>query len=270
MLHLSNVKIFSDGSVTVENAPTEPPPPISALVITNRVAIVSNLPDEFADPLNIEVNTCKLHDAIHPSKGNSFNVYWNTLRHMQKIQSMDAYKWTVRPWMLWTNMRYVGDPFGEPWVNKDGSPVKKYLTAECITGYGNFVEILDEVGQYYEINATSTNADWDKLDTSFDWWHCPHLWVKQSARNKKIPPNIFNVGSGYDAYFPLLKATPKLYILKSNVELLPPSPDGGYILQGMSVYTAGMQPLRLARKPGELIYPLAGWSMRTAGVIPAK
>ena len=93
--------------------------------------------------------------------------------------------------------------------------------------------------------------------------------MKESARNKKTPPDIFNVGSGYDAYFPLLKETPKLYILKSNIEVLPPSPDGGYVLQGMSVYTAGMQPLRLARTPGELIYPTS-WRINTAGVIPAK
>ena len=85
-----------------------------------------------------------------------------------------------------------------------------------------------------------------------------------------MPPDIFNVGSGYDAYFPLLQAKAGLWIFKKDVEVLPPSPDGGYILQGMSVYTAGMQPLRLARKPGELIYPRNDWKMRTAGVIPAK
>ena len=250
--------------ISVKTTPYTP-----RLVIRNRVAIVNKLPEQFIDPLPIEVNYCKLHDTLHPTKGDTITVYWDTLRHMQKIQSADAYKWTVRPWMLWTNMRYVGDPFGEPWVNDDGSPVNKYLTAECITGYGNFVEILDEIGQYYEIRATPTNADWDKFDETFNWFNYPCLWVKESARNKKTPPDIFNVGSGYDAYFPLLKETPKLYILKSNIEVLPSSPDGGYVLQGMSVYTAGMQPLRLARTPGELIYPTS-WRINTAGVIPAK
>ena len=262
-----NFRLAIDGQKPIEgvfNAAQPFTPPI----ITHRVAIVSNLPDQFADPLAIEVNSTKLHDALHPTKGDTITVFPSTLSHMRRIQSESAYKWTVRPWMLWTNMRYVGDPFGEPWTNKDGSPVNKYLTAECITGYGNFVEILDEIGEYYEIRATPTNADWDKFDETFNWFNYPCLWVKQSARNKKTPPDIFNVGNGYDAFFPVLKETPKLYILKSNVELLPPSPDGGYVLQGMSVYTAGMQPLRLARKPGELIYPTS-WRINTAGVIPA-
>lgn len=243
---------------------------VKRLVIRNRVAIVSNLPDHFADPLAIEVNSTKLHDSLHPTKGDTITVYPSTLRHMQKIQSAGAYGWTVRPYMLWTNRRRIGDSLGPPWEQKDGSPADKYLRAECITGYGNFVEILDEIGEFYEIRATRTDIDWDQFDESFNWFNFPCLWVKESARNKKIPPDIFNVGHGYDAYFPLLKASPKLYILKSSVEVLPPSPDGGYILQGMSVYTAGMQPLRLARTPGELLYPLAGWKMRTAGVIPAR
>lgn len=242
--------------------------PLNPPVIQNRVAIVSHIP-QFYEALRLEVNNTPLHDTVHPSKGHTITVYPATLRHMQKIQEPLAYKWTVVPNNLWTNMRWYGDPFGAPWVNKDGSAVNKYLTAECITGWGNFVEIVGEVGQFYEIRATRTDADWDNFDVSFNWFNYPCLWVKQSARNRKIPPDMFNVGVGYDAYFPLIKATPKLYILKSNVEVLPPSPDGGYVLQGMSVYTAGMQPLRLARKPGELIYPTA-WKIKTAGVIPAK
>ena len=271
MLHLSDVRIYSDGSVSVENKPTEPPAPPVKNVITNRVAIVNRLPDQFIDPLPIEVNYCKLHDTLHPTKGDSITVYPSTLRHMAKIQSAGAYGWTVRPFMLWTNRRYDGDPLGSKLGEVyNGTDVDKYLRAECITGYGNFVEILDEIGEFYEIRATPTDIDWDQFDESFNWFNYPCLWVKESARNKKIPPDIFNVGNGYDAYFPLLKASPKLYILKSSVEVLPPSPDGGYILQGMSVYTAGMQPLRLARKPGELIYPRDDWKMQTAGVIPAK
>ncbi len=263
-----NFRLAIDGQKPIEgvfNAAQPFTPPI----ITHRVAIVSNLPDHFADPLAIEVNSTKLHDSLHPAKGDTITVYPSTLRHMQRIQTESAYKWTVRPWMLWTNMRYVGDPFGEPWTDENGDPIKEHLTAECITGYGNFVEILDEIGEYYEIRATPTDADlWDTFGANFNWFNYPCLWVKQSARNKKTPPDIFNVGTAYDAYFPVLKETPKLYILKSNVELLPPSPDGGYILQGMSVYTAGMKPLRLARKPGELIYPTS-WRINTAGVIPA-
>lgn len=267
MLHLSNVKIFSDGSVSVENTTTEPPPPIAARVITNRVAIVTHLPDHFADPLSIEVNSTPLHDTIHPTKGDTITAYPSIMRQMARVQTAAAYGWTVRPFMLWVNRRYDGDPLGSKYGE---AGVDLYPKAECVTGYGNFVEIIGEVGEYYQIRAKSNREDWDQFDSEFNWFNYPHLWVKQSARNKKVPPDIFNVGSAYDAYFPLLQAKAGLWIFKKDVEVLPPSPDGGYILQGMSVYTAGMQPLRLARKPGELIYPLAGWSMRTAGVIPAK
>jgi len=260
MLRLSDIQIFNDGSVSVIPAAITPP------VIRNRVAIISHLPDHFADPLNIEVNSTPLHDTVHPTKGDTITAFPSIMRHMAKIQSAAAFGWTVRPFMLWTNRRYDGDPLGSKF-GEDG--VDRFPKAECISGYGNFVEIIGEVGEYYQINATSNQDDWDLFDESFNWFNYPHLWVKQSARNKAIPPKIFNVGAGYDAYFPLLQAKAGLWILKKDVELLPPSPDGGYVLQGMSVYTAGMQPLRLARTPGELIYPTS-WRINTAGVIPAK
>ena len=237
------------------------------LVIRNKVAIVTHLPDHFADPLDIEVNSTPLHDTIHPTKGDTITAYPSIMRQMARVQSAAAYGWTVRPFMLWVNRRFDGDPLGSKFGE---AGVDRYPKAECITGYGNFVEIVNTVGDYYQINATKNTIDWDQLDASFNWYNYPHLWVKQSARNKATPPKIFNVGSGYDAYFPLLQAKAGLWIFKKDVEVLPPSPDGGYVLQGMSVYTAGMKPLRLARKPGELIYPLDGWKMRTAGVIPAK
>ena len=241
-------------------------PFIPRLVIRNRVAIISHLPDHFADPLNIEVNSTPLHDTVHPTKGDTVKVAPSILRHMQKIQSAAAYGWTIRPFMLWINRRYIGDPLG----SKLGEPnVDSVPKAECITAYGNFVEIIGEVGEYYQIRSSLANDDFDRFNPDFNWCNYPHLWVKQSARNKATPPKIFNVGAGYDAFFPLLQAKAGLWILKKDVEVLPPSPDGGYVLQGMSVYTAGMQPLRLARTPGELIYPTP-WRINTAGVIPAK
>lgn len=241
-------------------------PAKSKYIIRNRVAIVTHLPDHFADPLSIEVNSTPLHDTIHPTKGDTITAYPSIMRRMAKVQTASAYGWTVRPFMLWVNRRYDGDPLGSVY-GEDG--VDRYPKAECVTAYGNFVEIINEVGDYFEIRARSNQEDWDSFGDDFDWWHYPHLWVKQSARNKSTPPKIFNVGLGYDAYFPLLKAKVGLWILKKDVEVLPPSPDGGYILQGMSVYTAGMKPLRLARKPGELIYPTS-WKINTAGVVPSK
>jgi hypothetical protein len=229
------------------------------LVIRNRVAIISSLPTYFGDPLSLEVNATTLHDTVHPSKGSTIAVSPSVLRHMQKIQTREAYRWTVRPFMLWINRKWIGDPLG----SKVGDVGVDILPkAECISAYGNFVEIIGEVGEYYQIRATPSNYDFDKFGEDFNWFNYPHLWVKQSARNKKSPPDIFNVGFGYDAYFPLLQAKAGLWILKKDVELLPPSPDGGYVLQGMSVYTAG--------KPGELIYPNKDWKMLTVGVIPPK
>lgn len=244
----------------------DPSPPFIPPVITNRVGIISSLPDYFADPLDLEVNVVSLHDAVHPSKGSTIKVFPSVLRHMQKIQSYDAYKWTVRPFMLWINRRWIGDPLGSTAETPEVDPLPK---AECVSGYGNFVEIIGEDGEYWQIRATVHTRDNFNFGDNFNWFNYPHLWCKQSARDKKTPPDIYNVGSGYDAYFPLLQAKAGIWILKKDVELLPPSPDGGYILQGMSVYTAGMQPLRLARTPGELIYPTS-WKINTAGVIPAK
>lgn len=241
--------------------------PVNPLVIRNKVGIISSLPDYFADPLRLEVNAVSLHDAVHPAKGSTIKVSPSVLRHMQRIQSADAYKWTVTPFMLWINRRWIGDPLG----SKLGDPnVDSFPKAECISGYGNFIEIVGEIKEYYQIRATLATDDFDRFNPDFNWFNYPTRWVKQSARNKKTPPDIFNVGSGYDAFFPLLQAKAGLWILKKDVEVLPSSPDGGYVLKGMSVFTAGMIPLRLARQPGELIYPRNDWKMQTRGVIPER
>lgn len=246
----------------------DPPPVFIPPVIKNRVGIIKSLPDHFADPRDSEVNVTALQDNFpYPKsvlKGDKITVYPSIMRHMKKIQSAEAYDWTVRPFMLWINRNYIGDSLGG---GDDPDPLPR---CECINAYGNFVEIIGEVNGFYLLKALSNQTNFDQFDTSYNWFNYPTQWVKQSARNKKIPPDIFNVGDGFDAYFPMIKEEPNLWIYSGDVELLPPSPDGGYILQGMSVYTAGMQPLRLARKPGELLYPTAGWSIQTRGVIPAR
>jgi hypothetical protein len=240
--------------------------------ISNQLGIISWLPPYFDAPLKtLEVNAVGLQDSDYPTnlqKGDKVTINKSIFAHMQKIQSIDAYNWTVRPYMLWINRRYVDDCFGAPWVNDDGSPIDILPRAECISGFGNFVEILDTVNGYHLIKAIPNTTDFSKYDETFNWFNHPELWVKQSARNKA--GGIYNVGTGYDAYFPLLKAKEHLWIHSSFCELFPPSPEtGGFILQGCSVYTATMQPLRLARKPGELIEP-TGWHLNTRGVVPAK
>jgi hypothetical protein len=237
--------------------------------ISNQLGIISWLPPYFGDPLSMEVNAVALQDNDpYPTsllKGGAITVSQSILNHMQKVQSADGYRWTVRPWMLWINRPFVGDCFDSQLA--DGAdPLPK---AECISGFGNFVEIIDTVNGYHLIKATANTTDFFQYGADFNWYNHPELWVKQSARNKT--GGIFNVGSGYDAYFPLLKAKEHLWIHSSFVELFPPSPEpSGFILQGCSVYTATMQPLRLARKPGELLHLDPRWELKTRGVIPAK
>ena len=129
--------------------------------------------------------------------------------------------------------------------------------AECISGYGNFVEIIGERNGFYRIRATMNTADFSQFDGSFNWENYPTLWVKQSSRDRFNPPNIYNVGAGLNAYFPLLQAKQNLWIHSSHVEMFPDSPEpGGFILKGMSVYTASMKLLRIATKAG-VTYPTA-------------
>ena len=82
-----------------------------------------------------------------------------------------------------------------------------------------------------------------------------------------------NVGDGLDCYFPNMKRTAHLWISANDVELFPPLPAGirNYALDGASVYGwDGLQyhPLRLARKPGELVHPRSDWTLQTSSVIP--
>ena len=197
-------------------------------VITNRLAIISHLPDHFADPLDIEVNSTPLMDDELPArilKGGTITVNPSVMKHMLP-------------------------------------------KAECISGYGNFVEIIGERNGFYRIRATMNTADFSQFDGSFNWENYPTLWVKQSSRDRFNPPNIYNVGAGLNAYFPLLQAKQNLWIHSSHVEMFPDSPEpGGFILKGMSIYTASMKPLRIATKAG-VTYPTA-WKLQTKGVIPA-
>ena len=235
-------------------------------VITNRLAIISHLPDHFADPLDIEVNSTPLMDDDLPArilKGGTITVNPSVMKHMQKVQSVAAYRWTMTPWNLWVNRRFLGDEFDSKLPEADVLP-----KAECISGYGNFVEIIGERNGFYRIRATMNTADFSQFDGSFNWENYPTLWVKQSSRDRFNPPNIYNVGAGLDAYFPLLQAKQNLWIHSSHVEMFPDSPEpGGFILKGMSVYTASMKLLRIATKAG-VTYPTA-WKLQTKGVIPA-
>ena len=218
-------------------------------VIKNRLGIVSFLSGYMADPLPIEVNAIPFNDMDVPKglgKGSTIPVLPTMQKYLQKMQSAEAYRWVVAPRMLW--------------INRDD------FRAECIgAGYGNYVEIIGETDNFFEIAALAHDDPMLYDPLTFNWRTHPHLFGKATARRKDF--SIVNVGAGLDCYIPIIKQTPHLWIHKSYAELLPPRLDG-YILHGASVYTADMQPLRLARKPGELVHPSATWRLSTGSVIP--
>ena len=240
------------------NAPTVPVD--SALVVRNQLAIVSKLETYMADPRPIEVNAVAWQDAdipTRPNKGHTIPVTNGWRRYLQKIQTAQAYKWLVEPYTLWINRT--------DWM------------CECIgAGYGNFVEILGKSldGQYYEIRASAHNANLDTTDPAvFNWKNFPQLFGKCTARRKD--GTILNVGARFDVYMPIIKQTPKLWVYAAEVELFPAYPAGvtGYVLDGASIYgytgaNGPLLPLRLARKPGELVEPYTGWHLKTGSVIP--
>ncbi len=229
-------------------------------VIRNRLAIVSYLSDYMADPNPIEVNAIAFQDADVPknkTKGHTIPVLQNWRTYLPKIQSAQAYHLVTTP--------------NHCWINRDD------WMCECIgAGYGNFVEILQSVrtngGLFHEIHASAYNMNLSQTNPkTFKWETHPHLFGKETARRED--GTIINPGAGVDCYFPIIKRTRHLWIHDDFVELFPPLPAGasGYCLQGASVYAAMAdydRPLRLARKPGELIHPYPGWKLQTGSVIP--
>lgn len=249
-------------------------PSVGPLLITNKLAIVSRLETLFLDPRPIEVNAIAFQDAdipVSPTKGHTIPVMQGWRDYLRKIQSPEAYRWVFAPYMLWINRTYVGDSLeDEP---KDAVPM-----AECIgAGYGNYVEILRTVTSkgkvYHEIKASHYGMGTSQLDPAkFNWRTHPTMFGKCTAR-RKSDGSILNVGDGLDAYFPIIKRSPYLWICGDDVELLPPLPAGmtHYALEGASVYGwTGSEyiPLRIAERPGQLEHPHPGWRLNTPSVIP--
>ena len=262
LLRLSDITIYSDGSVSVNQ---------KMPLIYNRLAIVSKIESLFLDPRAMEVNAIAYQDAnipVSPLKGHTIPVLPAMQNYVKKIQSRSAASWVLAPWMLWINRAYNGD--GTDATEKDLLPM-----AECIgAGYGNFIEIIGEVtsraGKFYELRCFEYD-DPMRYDPLLTWQNRPTLFGKCTARRRKDGV-IMNVGDGLDCYFPNMKRTAHLWISANDVELFPPLPAGirNYALDGASVYGwDGLQyhPLRLARKPGELIEPTA-WRLQTGSVIP--
>lgn len=250
-LRLSDIKIYSDGSVEVVSQQNIP-------LIYNRLAIVSKLETLFLDPRPIEVNAIAYQDADIPvstTKGHTIPVTQAMQDYLAKIQTPEAYRWVVQPRMLWINR--------DDWM------------AECIgAGYGNFIEIIGEVstkaGKFYEIRCFEYN-DPMKYSPLLTWYNRPTLFGKCTAR-RRADGSILNVGDGLDCYVPNMKRTNHLWISAADVELFPPPPFGvlNYAVQGASVYGwTGWEyiPLRIAEKPGQLEEPTS-WHLNTGSVVP--
>lgn len=246
-------------------------PSVGPLLITNKLAIVSRLETLFLDPRDIEVNAVAYQDAdipVSPNKGHTIPVLPAMREYLKKIQSVQAYKWLMQPWMLWINRSYVGD--GEDATDKDAVPM-----AECIgAGYGNFVEIIGEIttraGKFYELRAFS-HDDPMNYNPLINWYNRPTLFGKCTAR-RRADGSILNVGDGFDVYFPNLKREAHCWISAADVELFPPPPYGvlNYAVQGASIFGwTGWEyiPLRIAERPGQLEHP-TDWKLQTGSVIP--
>lgn len=230
-------------------------------VITNRLCIVNKIEEIPVDDLTFGVNAVAYQDVDLPmsvGKGHTIPVLPSMASYLSKIQTEQAYNWVVRPYMLWINRT--------DWM------------AECIgAGWGNFLQIIGEVttraGTFYEIAAFYYNDKMQYNPAEMNWFNYPTLFGKCTAK-RVTDHKIINVGAGLDCYFPNMKRNPHLWVYAGDVELFPEYPAGvkGYVLQGASVYGytgSGNQllPLRLARKPSELIEP-TDWHLKTGSVIP--
>ena len=234
---------------------------VEPTIVDNDLGIFSHLEPTQTYP--VEVNAEAVYDytdnfPVNVSKGHTIPVGQNWRSYLPKIQSAASYNMVVTPNHLWINR--------DDWM------------AECIcAGYGNLVEIkqtvINKAGKFHELNFLSYDFDTTRINpTLFNWKTHPMLFGKETARKGE---KVMNPGAGLDAYFPNIQRSQKAWVRAEHVELFPALPDGfmSYAVYGASIYAYdGLTyiPLRLARKPGELIHPYPGWTLNTPSVIPPK
>ena len=231
MLHLSNVKIFSDGSVLVENAPTEPPPVDTPVNPADRFAVANwtSLSNWWLDPAystwtNMPM-THKMCDNGHTtSRGRNLTISESLWAFVEKMNTAEGFKFCTsvgrmiinRPYMR--NGVYHDVDAGEP--QNDPSNADPQANAEPVIYPPNIYKIIDETPTHFRVDALYRGQDFSKLDPKiYNWENMPWLFAKCSAENRQ--GHVQNVMSGVDAFWVTLCHSTGAWIPKDELALAP-------------------------------------------------
>lgn len=267
MLPLSNIRIYSDGSVQVD----APAPTYVARYGIIRLPVVTSTERTF-DP----ATGAAMDHPLGTNKGHTMIIPLAWYNYLKLIQSPAAHNWIFTPNSMMTNLPH--------WLDgvTGGTEATDPIRFECLILPCNFFEMVSETDTHVQIGARTTqSATARALNPEINNWHNePHLFWKAQMRN--VAGDLRNVGNALDAYTAVMKQLPELWVHKKDVEMFPALPFEivhdlvsvtvtSYRLEGASVYgrtNAGEIPLRLVRRPGEWIQN-PNWKLTTKPVVPA-
>ena len=216
---------------------------------------------------SITVQARKLNDTpkIAP-KGDVIVVSDAWYLYMKKLMTQKAWEW----WGVWPRMLMINRE--SKWYDETSTEMPKF---ECIVLPNNFIAADSFVNGFARIVARdSKNFPALSLDPKADnWFYRPWEFHKATAHDDA--GNIWLVGQSFHVYTPVIREEPEIFIQADFVEWFPSLPmtvtyQGrshvitGYCLQGASVYGHAENediPLRLVRKPGELLHPCPEWKL---------
>ena len=242
MLHLSDINIYNDGSVSVKNIPTEPPVDVPVNPADRwAVANVPSMPNWWLDPAYstwqvMVLSNKQCDNGYTNSRGRNFpvsNALWD---FMYKLNDTAGIKFIESVDRLIINRPYIdrhgnyhgsdapSEPEGDP---ADADP---QAMAEPIIYQPNIYKIIDETPTHYRIDAFVYNkTDWNALDPKvWNWVNMPWLFPKCSAENRK--GQILNVMNGVDAFWVTLCHSTGAWIPKGELVLAPPASN--YVVNG--------------------------------------
>jgi hypothetical protein len=270
---MKNIRIYNDGSVDVINTPPAP--------TGIKYAIVRILPNP-GQTFPFEVMSAPVNDQDIPvrigMKGNKMPCRaWFDFLSM--IQTPQAYRWAIEPHVWWINDRYKGDSAWPDYDPQGNAPSDAEPISECIWYPLNYIAYDYRVGDWFHlVSYSNTSPPTDPYTDN--WVTKPWLFCKAQMRNKD-GTIIYNVGSGLDAYLPLIKQTEHTWMHLTHIEPFPSLPytldDGtiivSYQLQGANVIgTTQSGACLFLRKVGKFtgISEPFGWHLQTPSVIPPE
>ena len=290
MLHLSDVRIYSDGSVSVENIPTDPPPVELPVNPADRFAVANmhwlngwwSVP-EYSGWANFPMSAKQCDNGNTTSRGRNFPISNNMWDFVYKLNDAAGIKFCEsvgrlicnRPWID-RNGKYRGaDTSTAP---DDPANADPFMNAEPICYPVNPYKIIGETATHYQVDAYRYDMDFSKLDPLVDnWENKPWKVVKMCAESKTS--TIQNVMNGIDAYWLTLCRSTGAWIPKELL-VLPPDPSQyeiggargvGYRLRGTNWYMGlddGSQVLVRSVTKAQGVKEYHGWHLNARSVVP--